>query len=127
MQGKLLYEYAVIRIVPRVERSEFINAGVILFCRDAQFLGMRYLVDEGKILAMHAESDIEKMKHLLNAFKDICMGKKEAGVIARAGMADRFRWLTAQRSTLIQVSDVHPGLTSDPNGKLEQLFKEMVL
>lgn len=127
MQEKLLYEYAIIRIVPRVERGEFINAGVILFCRDARYLGMRYVIDEPKVSALFPEIDLEKLKALLQAFEKVCCGSKNAGAIARATLADRFRWLTAQRSTMIQVSDVHPGLAADPEAKLEQLFKEMVL
>src|SRR5690606_12398608 len=115
------------RVVPRVERGEFFNVGVVLYCRDAQFLGMRYLIDEQRILSMDASADIEKIKKLLNAFEKVCLGKKNGGAIAQAAIADRFRWLTANRSTIIQVSPVHPGLANDPEGKLEHLFRDMVL
>jgi len=127
MQGKLLYEYAVIRIVPRVERGEFVNAGVILFCRDAKFLQMKYEVNEGRIRALNPEADIEKIKELMKAFENICCGQQGAGVISKLRIADRFRWLTAQRSTMIQVSEVHPGLTVDPQRKLNQLYDELVV
>ena len=127
MQEKLLYEYAIIRIVPRVERGEFVNAGVILFCRDAKFLEMKYEVSHAKILALNPEADVDKLKNLLHAFEKVCCGEKGAGNIAELKIADRFRWLTAQRSTMIQVSQVHPGLTSNPEEKLEQLFMELVL
>lgn len=126
MQERLLYEYAVIRIVPRVERCEFINAGVILFCRDADFLQMKYEVSEKRILALNNGADTEKIKELLGAFEKICNGVRDSGNISLLKKADRFRWLTAQRSTMIQVSEVHPGLTINPAEKLEQLFAELV-
>lgn len=127
MPEKLLYEYAIIRIVPRVEREEFVNAGVILFCRDAKFLRMKYDVNDAKIFALNPEADIDKLKNLLYAFERVCCGEKGAGNIAELKMADRFRWLTAQRSTMIQVSQVHPGLAANPEKKLQQLFIELVL
>lgn len=127
MREKLLYEYAVIRIVPRVERCEFINAGVILYCRDARYLKMRYEVNENRIIALDPDADITKIRDLLKAFGKVCRGELEAGKIAELKIADRFRWLTAQRSTMIQVSEVHPGLTDDPQKKLEQLFQELIL
>ncbi len=127
MQKKLLYEYAVIRIVPRVERGEFINVGVILFCRDAKFLKMKYEVNSKKLLALNPKADIDKLDSLMHAFEKICCGETKAGSIAGLKMADRFRWLTAQRSTMIQVSEVHPGLANDPEKKLEQLFEQLVL
>lgn len=127
MQGKLLYEYAVIRIVPRVEREEFVNAGVILYCKDARFLQMEYEINESRILALNPKADVQKLKLLMMAFKKVCNGDTEGGSISRLNIPERFRWLTAQRSTMIQVSEVHPGLTNDPAKKLKQLFSELVL
>lgn len=127
MRDKLLYEYAVIRIVPRVERGEFVNAGVILFCRDAGFLKMLYEVNDQKIQALDPTADIQKLKDLLHAFEKVCCGEPNSGSISTLQLSDRFRWLTAQRSTMIQVSAVHPGLTDNPAEKLEQLFQELVL
>lgn len=127
MQGRLLYEYAVIRIVPRVERSEFINAGIILFCRDAGFLKMQYEINDHKIHTLNPGADIPKLRSLLEAFQRVCNGEPGAGTISGLKIAERFRWLTAQRSTMIQVSEVHPGLTVNPDKKLLQLFTELVL
>lgn len=127
MSGKLLYEYAVIRIVPRVEREEFINCGVILFCKKAAYLNMKYEVSRQKILTLHPAADIDKLRSLLEAFEKVCSGEQGAGKISELKIPERFRWLTARRSTMIQVSEVHPGLTGDPEAKLNQLFDELVL
>lgn len=126
MREKLLYEYAVIRIVPRVERGEFINAGVILYCRDAGYLNMKYEVNEKKILAIDSNSDIEKMKSMFAAFDKVCCGNENSGKIGTMNPAERFRWLTAKRSTIIQVSQVHPGLCDDPALELEKLYLNFV-
>lgn len=126
MPGKSLYEYAVIRVVPRVERSEFVNAGVILFSRDLKFLGMKYVVDEKKIKMLDKDADILKIRELLEAFEKVCKGAENSGGIGAMIPADRFRWLTAMRSTLIQTSEVHPGLCNHPEKKLDQLFFELV-
>lgn len=123
----MLYEYAVIRVVPRVERGEYINAGVILFCRDAKYLEMLFDINEEKIACLHPQADLEKIKRLMNAFDKVCRGEQQASRIAELQLAERFRWLTAKRSTMIQVSEVHPGLTTDPAEKLRQLFNELVL
>lgn len=127
MPEKLLYEYAVIRIVPRVERGEFINAGVILYCRDAGFLEMKYEVNEKKILALFPDANLEKIKSTLKAFKKVCCSQAGSGAIGTLLPAERFRWLTAKRSTIIQVSAVHPGMSADPAAALEKLFNNIVL
>jgi len=127
MQGKFLYEYAIIRIVPRVERGERINAGIILFCKSKDFLGMLYEVNEAKILALEPTADIDKLKNFMAAFQKICCGEKGSGAIGSLKGAERFRWLTAKRSTLIQISKVHPGFTDDPEKQLKILFEKMVL
>ncbi|MCO6496323.1 MAG: DUF3037 domain-containing protein [Chitinophagaceae bacterium] len=127
MSEKPLYEYAVIRVVPRVERSEFVNAGVILFSKKASYIGMKYTIDEEKIKALYSEADIEKIKGLLEAFEKICYAEADSGPIGQLDIPERFRWLTAKRSTIIQTSDVHPGLCSNPEKKLQQLYNELVL
>lgn len=127
MKGKLLYEYAVIRIVPRVERGEYINAGVILYCRDAGYLNMKYEVNEKKILTIDSNADIEKIRSMFTAFDKVCCGNENSGTIGSMNPAERFRWLTAKRSTIIQVSQVHPGLCKDPALELEKLYLHFVL
>lgn len=127
MPENLLYEYAVVRIVPRVERGEFINTGIILYSRDAGFLKMCYRLDEDKVRTLYSGADIEKLRSLLRAIESVCHGEAMDSEISKLPPAGRFRWLTAQRSTMIQMSPVHPGLTSDPGKKLKQLFNELIL
>ena len=122
-----LYEYAVIRIVPRVEREEFLNTGVVLYCRSKKFLGVKYEVSASRLVALDPLADRECIKAYLSAFSQICQGAKGSGTIGCLPMADRFRWLTATRSTVVQASKVHPGLCADPSEKLEDLFRELVL
>lgn len=126
MSARQLYEYAIIRIVPRVERGERINAGVILYCASQKYLGMRYEINEHKIKALNMEADIEEIKNALEGFEKVCCGKDDSGPIGSLNAAERFRWLTAKRSTLIQVSEVHPGFTIDPEKKLNELFIKLV-
>lgn len=126
MQEKHLYEYAVIRIMPRVEREEFINTGVVLYCAGKKFLRAKYTVNESKLKAFCGECDIPEVQDYLQAFENICEGKKEGGPIALLPNASRFRWLTASRSTVVQTSKVHPGFCDDPNDMLERLFAELV-
>ena len=127
MQGKHLFEYAVIRVVPRVEREEFLNVGVILYCRDQGFLHTLYTLNENRLLAFAPDLDLQELQERLHAFERICCGRKEGGRIGQLGIAERFRWLTAARSTIVQTSPVHPGLTSDANETLTRLFHQLVL
>lgn len=127
MQGRSLYEYAAIRIVPRVEREEFINAGVILYCKEKDFLKMRYLIDSQKLEAFRCEVGIEELEDHLKAIEKICNGDKDGGPVAQWGMAERFRWLTAERSSSIQTSRPHNGFAADPEKTLKRLFEELVL
>ena len=127
MQGKQLFEYAVIRIVPMVEREEFLNIGVILYCRGLGFLQTKYLVDEQRILSFSPTADLELIREHLCAFEKIALGDANAGEIAKLDIASRFRWLTAARSTIVQSSKVHPGFCHDPQEMLERLFNQMVL
>jgi hypothetical protein len=127
MQGNLLFEYAVIRIVPRVEREEFLNAGVILYCRDKNFLQMRYSLDQERLKSFCDNLDMDELKQHLCAFEHICMGRSEGGPISKLDTGSRFRWLTAKRSTIVQPSEVHPGLCDDPGEMLERLYGQMVM
>lgn len=127
MQEKHLFEYAVIRVVPRVEREEFINAGVILFCARKKFLECRYLVDNAKIRALCKELDLEQLSLNLQAVARICSGGKNSGAIGQLDAASRFRWLTATRSTVVQCSKVHPGFCDDPADTIERLKETLVV
>lgn len=127
MQENHLYEYAVIRVVPRVEREEFINVGVVLFCKTHKFLQTLYTVNEERLLAFCDKLDIAELTGYLQGFEKICKGESDGGPIAQLDLPSRFRWLTANRSTVIQTSKVHPGKCTDPKEKLEQLYRELVL
>lgn len=127
MQEKHLFEYAVVRVVPRVEREEFINAGIILYCRDQRFLGVLFSVDEERLNALCPLLDIEELREHLKAFEQIALGNKSAGPIAKLDLAGRFRWLTATRSTVVQASKVHPGLCDDAGEMLMRLYNQLVL
>ena len=126
MPEKHVFEYAVIRVVPRVEREEFINVGVILFCKRTKFLQCIIKVDDDRLSAFAAGLDIVEVKSNLHAFAEITAGNKTCGSIAALDEASRFRWLTATRSTVVQTSKVHPGLTDDCEKTLRRLFAEMV-
>jgi hypothetical protein len=126
MQEQYLFEYAVIRVVPRVEREEFINIGVIIYCPKQQFLKVRFMLDEARIGAFARGLDIDCIKDNISSFERICNGDKQAGPIAKLDMASRFRWLTATRSTVVQSSKVHPGLCLDADETLTKLFEQLV-
>lgn len=121
-----LFEYAVIRVVPRVERGEFINAGVAVFCKPKGFLQVKIQLDEARLLALFPQAPIEEIRAHLASFEAIALGKATDSPIARLDLASRFRWLTAKRSTIIQASEVHPGLCSTPDATLERLFRQLV-
>ena len=127
MQDRHLYEYAVIRVVPRVEREEFINAGVITFCKRQRFVKVLYTVNEVKLKAMCHDIDTHQLALNLASFERIARGAKDGGPIAQFDAAERFRWLTAIRSSVIQTSRPHPGFCMDMNEKTEELFNELVL
>ncbi len=122
----LLFEYAVMRIVPRVEREEFINAGVILYCSKTGFLQAMYKLDERRLKIFCEEADAVSIRANLDAVKRICMADSQGGPIAKLDLASRFRWLTATRSTVVQCSKVHPGFCIDPLQKLEELYRQLV-
>ena len=127
MQEKHLYEYAVIRVVPRVEREEFINVGVVLFCKRKKFITVHYTVNEAKLQCLSPELDVEQLNLNLESFKKIATGSKQGGPIALLEVPERFRWLTAVRSSVIQTSRPHPGLCDDPESIALKLFEELVL
>ena len=122
-----LFEYAVIRVVPQVEREEFLNVGVILYCPKLKFLHCLCAVNEERLCSFSSRVDIDDLKNHLHSFAEICHGSKEGGTIAQLDMPSRFRWLTATRSTVVQTSKVHPGLCIDPAETLEKLYTELVL
>lgn len=127
MQGKHLYEYAVIRLVPRVEREEFFNVGLLLFSKKAKFIKARYQIDENKFNLFPSELDRDTLLENLQVFDKICSGAHDGGPIASLDIPERFRWLTAVRSTSIQTSRPHSGFSDDLEQTFETLFKELVL
>lgn len=127
MQEKHLYEYAVIRVLPVVEREEFINVGIVLFSKSAKYITVKYKVDEERLRLFSADLDIAQVQQNLQAFEKIAMGEKKCGPIAEMDIPSRFRWLTAVRSSAIQTSRPHPGLTDDLEATAERLFAELVL
>lgn len=127
MQEQHLYEYAVIRYVPHVEREEFINVGVILFSKRQRYLGVRYQLNQDKIQRLAPDTDFEMLQSNLEAFDKICTGAKDGGPIAALDTPERFRWLTAVRSASLQTSRPHPGFANDLDITLEKLFQELVL
>jgi len=127
MQGQLLYEYAVIRLVPRVEREEFLNLGIVLFCKQTDFLKCLYDINEERIAAFCSEVDLPHLKSNLESFCKIAAANEDAGPIAKLHTPSRFRWLTAIRSTIIQTSKTHPGFCLNEEDKLKELFEKLVL
>jgi Protein of unknown function (DUF3037) len=127
MQDYNLYEYAVIRVVPRVEREEFLNIGVVLYCAKKKYLQAKYIFDEDKLAMFSKSLDIEDLKKHLHVFESICKGENCNSPIAKLDLPSRFRWLTATRSTILQCSKVHPGFCLEPVLTLEKIMDEMVL
>lgn len=126
MQENHLFEYAIIRIVPRVEREEFLNVGVIVYCRKPAFLQMQFTLDKNRLRAIYPLINLDDIEAHLIAFEKISAGNPKAGPIAALDLASRFRWLTAKRSTVVQSSAVHPGLCKDPSETLTHLFEQLV-
>jgi hypothetical protein len=126
MQGNRLFEYAVIRMVPHVEREEFLNIGIILYCASQKFLQARFELDKGRLKVLCEKLDFEELEEHITSFERICAGGHDAGPIGMLSIPERFRWLTATRSTILQTSKVHPGLCDDASEMLERLFVQMV-
>lgn len=127
MHDRTLYEYAVVRLVPRVEREEFLNIGVLLYCRKQRYAELLFHLDETRCQALSDDIDFEQILAHLNSMHHICRGNKEGGTIAQLDQTERFRWLTAKRSTLIQCSAVHPGLCLDAASTHQELLQKLVL
>ncbi len=126
MPDRCAFDYAVVRIVPRVEQEEFINAGVILFCRERRFLAARLSLDAARLAALAPELDREAVQEHLDLIPLICAGGRAAGPLAKLSLVERFRWLTSPRSTVVQVSPVHAGLCADPALTLEDLARRVL-
>lgn len=121
------FDYAVVRVVPRVEREEFINAGVIVFCLERKFLEARIVVDEARLRALWPHLDLDLVRRHLEAIPKIAAGDASAGPIARLPQRDRFHWLVSPRSTIIQVSPVHTGLCEEgPESAMDELVKRLL-
>lgn len=120
------FDYAVLRVVPRVDREEFVNAGVIVFCLEQDFLEARVQVDESRLTALWSGLDIDLVRQHLEAFSKICSGDPAAGPIAQLNKRERFHWLVAPRSTIIQVSPVHSGLCESPKSAVERLCRQLL-
>lgn len=127
MSERTVYEYAVVRVVPRVERDEFVNVGVALYCRRQRYADVKLHVDEIRLKALYADVDIVLVQQHLESFRRICIGDKGAGRIAGLEQAERFRWLTANRSTIIQCSATHPGMCISAEETHQELFEKLVL
>ncbi|WP_440071036.1 DUF3037 domain-containing protein [Streptosporangium sp. OZ121] len=121
---KDVYEYAVIRVIPRVERGELINAGVLLYCQSRGYLCARVELDEARLRALDTGVDLDGVRHALGAYQRSCGG--DSGPLTKEPLGSRFRWLTAPRSTIVQTGPVHAGLTADPEAELEHLVTRLV-
>jgi Protein of unknown function (DUF3037) len=121
------FEYAVLRVVPRVERGEALNAGVLVYCRQRDYLGSRVHLDPDRLRALDPTADAAAIEKALQAAADVCAADPAAGAAAREALGSRFRWLTAPRSTVVQPGPVHTGLTDDPEAETERLFRLLVL
>ena len=126
MSTRCAFEYAVVRVVPRVEREEFINAGVVLFCDEHGFLGARVCLDEARLRALAPSADAALVRDHLEAIPRICRGGPDSGPIGQLPLRERWRWLVAPRSTILQMSPAHGGLAVDPGEALARLFGELV-
>ena len=126
MSNNYFYDYVVIRVVPKVEREEFINAGVILFCKEKNFLKTKIELNKDKLNLLNKDIDINTIKTHLAAIEAISEGNEGAGSIAKLSQSERFHWLTSPKSTIIQTSPVHSGYCKDPFKTLEHLVKTVV-
>lgn len=124
--GRLSFEYAAIRVLPRVERGESVNAGVIVYCQSLDYLEARYRVDQVRILALDPAADLAGISSAIAAYADVCRGGNGAGAAGAEPPGRRFRWLTAPRSTVVQPGPVHLGLAGDPAAALEQLATRLL-
>ena len=126
MPEKHLYDYAVVRVMPRVDREEFMNVGVILYCAPKGFLRAECDIDDARLNAFAGGADMNELNEHLDSLCRICKGGEDAGPIGKLPIGERFRWLTAPRSTIVQTSPVHTGLTTDPETTLQDLLTKLV-
>ncbi|MEV6317741.1 DUF3037 domain-containing protein [Streptomyces sp. NPDC051776] len=124
--GRDVFEYAVLRVVPRVERGELINAGVVVYCRARSFVTARTHLDEERLRALDPTADVAGVRAALRAVEGVCHGGDEAGAAGADDAGRRFRWLIAPRSTVVQPGPVHSGLTTDPEAEVERLLDLLV-
>jgi hypothetical protein len=127
MPNRVPYEFAIIRVVPKVEREEFLNVGVIVFSKRKKYLGIKYQLNEDRLRAFTEELDVEMLKSYLAAWESVCAGGAQGGSIGQQEQPYRFRWLSASRSTILQTSRIHPGICEAPEEVLEDLFRRYVL
>ncbi|MER6771724.1 DUF3037 domain-containing protein [Streptomyces bacillaris] len=126
MTRRDVFEYALLRVVPRVERGECFNAGVLVYCRAHSFVAARTHLDEAKLRALDPDADVVGVRAALRAVEGVCGGGEGAGQAAGDDPGRRFRWLIAPRSTVVQPGAVHSGLTTDPAGEVERLLDLLV-
>ena len=126
MLGKHLIEYAIVRIVPRVEREEFVNVGVVICCKRQNFIRCQIHLDEKKLLALDPKADFEVYRSYLDSFEKICAGEKGGNPISLQDATSRFRWLTSIRSSMLQTSRPHSGFTADLKKSFAGLMEEYV-
>ena len=121
------FEYAVVRVVPRVERGESLNAGVLVYCRQRDYLGSRVHLDVERLRALDPTADADAIRKALQAAADVCSADPASGAAGREALGSRFRWLTAPRSTVVQPGPVHTGLTADPDAEADRLLRLLVM
>jgi hypothetical protein len=127
MPARSSFDYAILRVVPLEERGECLNVGVVLICRQRRFLGMRLALDEARLRAFWPPLDLDLMRQQLEGLRRVCEGDRAAGPVARLSQSERFHWLVAPSSTIIQPSPTHSGLCSDPAAALDELLERLVL
>ncbi len=127
MQDDKLYEYAVVRLVPKVEREEFFNIGLVMFSKKEKYIRVQFHLCKDKFRMMHNELDFDEIENNLRHFNDVAQGNANGSEIAKLEIPERFRWLTAVRSAVIQTSRPHPGKTRNLDETFERLFKELVV
>jgi hypothetical protein len=123
VSGRDVFEYALVRVVPRIERGEMINAGVLVYCRARSYVGARVHLDEARLRCLDREVDVVGVRAALRGYQGICAGGEDAGQAADDDPGRRFRWLTAPRSTIVQPGPIHTGLTADPDKEADRLLE----
>ncbi|MYS23688.1 Protein of unknown function [Streptomyces sp. DvalAA-14] len=126
MSGRDVFEYALVRVMPRIERGELINAGVLVYCRAQSYVGARVHLDESRLRCLDADVDVEGVRAALRGYQGICAGGERAGQAAADDAGRRFRWLTAPRSTIVQPGPIHTGLTADADKEADRLLALLV-